>query len=114
MIFELKEEHLKLLEKLNLQWAGENRRKHRVDWISVNKHEKFINGGTNTLFEVYNILTGGSPSDFCECDNAEIEVCRRLYLETQEAMQVVLQTRSFKLGKYKRDMNTNVWSFIGE
>ncbi len=117
MIFELKEEHLKLLEKLNLQWAGESLFKCELGWISADEYKKFMDvsfSPYNTkVFEVYNILTGGSISDFCRCNNnAEIESCRKIYLEVQEAMQIVLQTRSFKLGKYKRDMN-NVWSFLG-
>ena len=114
--FELKEEHIKLLK--HLRW-------------SINK-ENIINGvanegdeiappfGEHNIYEAFDIILNGKPSNFNPNEETEFpeysdeqkEAWGELYNELTIALEIILFTQSFELGKYKARYNERIWKKI--
>jgi hypothetical protein len=90
--FELKEEHIKLLSNFNIYWVDNS-----YDG-APGVYPKKPYGNSNVMRDVAKIV----GEDYCE-DN-DIEQIKRLYkwhTETEIALTVVLQAKSFEPGIYQ-------------
>jgi hypothetical protein len=113
LIFELKEEHLKLLK--NLRW-------------SLNK-DKIISGvadegdgvappfGEVNLYEGIDLILNGRPAgvdlltveEFPEYSEEQKAEWDKLYADLPMALDIVLYTGKFELGKYKTRYHLRDW-----
>lgn len=116
LIFELKEEHVKLLKEL--RW-------------SVNK-DNIINGvgddgdevappfGENNIYEAIDLILNGKPmdidfmthEDFPVYTESQIAEWDKLYSELPMALDVILYNGNFELGTYKTRYHLRDWKKI--
>lgn len=104
--FEIKLEHIKLLQKMFVGW---NRGEFGAPAIDSKKPY----GNSNVIADIAEII--GEPS--YESDDGEryyvrasADKCRKLHAETRLALQIILRTGQFQIGKYIRPTNyTQDW-----
>jgi len=92
--FELKEEHILLLQNMYWETDGES------SAPAVNGKRPY--GNSNVAPDIAEILGVELPDsgNERECDDVANELCR-IHYGTTTAIQVILQTKSFKPGLYK-------------
>lgn len=106
--FELREEHLKLLEHAYVSWND-------VEHGAPEINPKRPYGDSGVAWSMAEILGIQAPDPE---DDAALEPfydrMRTLHEETQFALQIVLCTRSFQPGRYRRldDYDTRLWERI--
>lgn len=98
MTFELKREHIKLLSKMKIGWD--------IDGFGVPGVDRTSPFGFNdstpyqTIAEILGIEKQNGDNEFTvEQDKYMMSV----YRETDQALQIILQSQSFQPGIYKRD-----------
>jgi hypothetical protein len=103
--FELKQEHLTLLEQLSFSVSKDDIIQGVKDEID-NIAPPF---GANSIYEAIDLIINGKPDgidpftteteiEYSEEQKAEWDA---LYRELPTAMEIILSTKSFTLGKYK-------------
>jgi hypothetical protein len=116
IIFELKQEHLTLLEHLNFSVNKDNIIQGVKDEID-NIAPPF---GANSIYEAFDLIFNGKPDgvdpftteteiQYSEEQKAEWDA---LYRELPTAIEIILKTKSFTLGKYKCFSYNNIWKLI--
>lgn len=109
--FELKEDHLKLLKHLS--------------WQELTEDKRIITEGLNSPFggidyyEDMGIIIFGKPEDFDPLEGnpfswtkEQKEEMDKLIVELPLAIEVILSTGSFELGKYKSRYHIGEWKRI--
>lgn len=102
--FELKQEHLTLLEHLSFSVNKNNIIQGVKDEID-NVAPPF---GANSIYEAIDLALNGKPENFDPLTETEIEYSDEqkaewdaLYHELPTALEIVLSLKTFTLGKYK-------------
>ena len=116
LIFELKEEHVKLLK--NLRWSMN--KDNIVSGVADEGDEIAPPFGEVNLYEAIDIILNGKPSnidfmtheDFPEYSQEQIAEWDKLYSELPMALDVILYTGSFELGIYKSRYYLRDWKKI--
>jgi hypothetical protein len=114
--FELKQEHLTLLENLSFSVNKNNIIQGVKDEID-NIAPPF---GANSIYEAIDLIFNGKPEgidpftteteiEYTEEQKAEWD---SLYRELPTAMEIILSTKSFTLGKYKCISYKKDWKLI--
>ena len=100
--FELKEEHLQLLERAYWEW-------HDCEYGAPSMDPKRPYGNSDVTGDVAEII-GEQPKKCPHCDEfiyeLDTERYDELHRETLHALEVICQTRSFELGVYVRPGNS--------
>lgn len=107
--FELTEDHIKLVRRLNIGW---NRMATAYDG-APGACEKRPYGNQDWLSDVRDILTGSiNPSE----SETEADVLRyaKLHSETATALQIILVTGMFAPGRYRSIKWLQNWQIIPE
>lgn len=91
-IFILKKEHLKLLQRAYVRWEDCEFGAPAIDC-------KRPYGNSSVFQDIAEILEIEYPE---EPSREYMDALNRLHAETQIALQIILQTQAFKLGKYKQ------------
>jgi len=119
IVFELKEEHVKLLK--HLRW-------------SINKNDNIIRGvsdegddiappfGENNIYDAMDLILNGVPADFKPFETEDIkeyskeqkEVWDALYNELPMALDVILYNGSFELGTYRTKFHDRNWKKVNK
>lgn len=119
IVFELKEEHIKLLK--HLRW-------------SVNNNDNIIRGvsdegddiappfGENNIYDAMDLILNGVPADFNPFETEDIkeyskeqkEVWDALYNELPMALDVILYNGSFELGTYRTKFHDRNWKKVNK
>jgi len=116
IIFELKEEHVKLLK--HLRWSIDDNK------IIVNKgddgDEIAPPFGFDTIYEAIDLILNGksknidpfSQEDFVDYTDEQKAAWDKLYSELPMALDVILYNGHFELGKYKTRWHLRDWKKI--
>jgi hypothetical protein len=101
-IFELKEEHIKLLSHMWISWH-EGYSEFGSPVIDLKRPY----GNSNVIADMYEILEGESIDElveqrvsYNEFEQRYYEKYKQLHKETETALQIVLHTKSFETGTY--------------
>ena len=105
-VFQLTEDHVKLLSNFWIQWQFDEYGAPEVD-------PKRPYGNSDVEDDICEIL-GWTREDVDDWDDpvysdSQRQEARRLHLETDTALQIVLTTRSFVPGRYTADRYRNDW-----
>jgi len=113
MVFDLREEHLKLLSEANIVWDD-------CEFGAPGMDPKRPYGNSDVTGDIAEIIklpkTKNNYDEDEECwkENAEDKLSD-LHRQVMIAMKIVLRCRSFKLGKYQRtDKYKDDWKYMGE
>ena len=96
--FTLTEEHLLLLENCFINWQDDE-----TGAPEINPKRPY--GSTRVACDIHKLLTNEDKADD-EMSDIEVDRCLELHRETDTALEIVLQTRSFKPGEYTRNTNS--------
>lgn len=103
--FELKEEHLKLLENAEVRWEDCEFGAPAIDC-------KRPYGNSSAEYDICEIL--GIEEDKSNEDSPysqeDLDYANKMHVETETALAIILQTRSFTLGTY--EMACYKWELI--
>ena len=129
-IFEVKEEHLKLLRRTNVGWDGGEFGAPEIDPKKPYGNSdvlqdmveiigmKEVNRNTFkfNLFGKEYLISGEDKYNLEFEDQEELEkVLIKLHRETETVLQIVLNTGQFKAGKYELVDEYGIdWKFVGE
>lgn len=108
MEFILKEEHIKLLNNVFIQWNNAEFGAPEID-----PKRPYGNSGTQIFVDMMDILNIEKKYDM----NDEIIITKDMYnylytlhKELETALQIILRLKSFRCGKYKKE---NEYSYSG-
>lgn len=112
IIFELKEEHIKLLKFLKWSIMENNFIVSTTDVL-----EDKAPFDSDNLYEAMDLILNGRPENFnpyyvgepIEYSPEQIAEWDKLYKELPTALEVILYTGSFKLGTYKTRWHDRNW-----
>lgn len=100
--FYLKQDHLRLLEQINICWDDEEYGVPKVD------NDQPIGNSVSEPIE----------NKLCDClnindrDGKDVEYANKIYNELDTAMQIVLSNKTFKTGVFEREKSSDNWSRI--
>lgn len=104
-MFELKEEHIKLLQNFWITWNW-----YEYGAPSVDPKRPFgnsyVEGDIASILEIIPFKDSDGELHFTK---EQIDKCNKIYKETETALQIVLSTKSFITGLYKCEQYTNKW-----
>jgi hypothetical protein len=109
--FELKEEHVKLLTHLKFN-LNEKSLSSTIEYGTPYGGDDFYEDCSLILFGVKKVsvdLKAESIIDVSEEDKSFID---KIYSELPKALNVILNTNSFEIGKYKTKFGRNNWKKI--
>ncbi len=109
--FELKEEHVKLLQ--HLRWS---KGKNNVI-VGLDEEEDSVPFGENNIYEAIDLILNGRPEEFNPHEDDAIinysteqkEIWDKLYSELPTALDIILYTGKFELGNYKTKFHDRNW-----
>ena len=116
IIFELKEEHIKLLK--NLRW---NMKENIVVGVSKDEEDEYsLPFNEQNLYEAIDLVLNGKPEnlDILTTDepkyytNEQILEWDKLYSELPMALDIILYRGSFELGTFKTKWYDRDWKKI--
>ena len=110
IVFELKDEHIKLLKQLS--WTSNNK-----IIVSVDDLEEQLLFGENNVYEAVDMILNGKPEnfdpfnteDFPEYSPEQIAEWDKLLSELPTALNIILYNCSFETGTYKTKFNQRLW-----
>jgi hypothetical protein len=113
ILFELKEEHVKLLK--NLRWSLNTDK--IISGVADEGDEIAPPFGENNLYEAIDLILNGKPEgvnllevdEFAEYTDEQMAEWDKLYAELPMALDVILYTGKFELGKYKTRYHLRDW-----
>jgi hypothetical protein len=100
--FTMKEEHLKLLRAMNVDWDSSEFGAPGID-------PKRPYGNGDAIRDIANILGVELQYDAEGVISAQQNYLHRLHLDTGIALQVVLATGEFSVGQYEADLYDRNW-----
>ena len=111
---EIRENHLKLLK--HLKWSLNDKKLI----VNISDEEDSTIFNENNLYDACDIILNGVPIDFDPFNTSEIKQYSteeksewdKLYSELPLVLSVILQTQSFKIGKYKCKYHDQVWKKV--
>ncbi len=92
--FELKEEHVKLLSSTYVGWQDCETGAPAID-------PKRPYGNSSVALDIYEVLTGEFIDDSEDLGEELVDEYMKLHEETETALQIILQTKSFEVGTYR-------------
>jgi hypothetical protein len=111
-IFYLTENHIKLLKRMHVYWDDAG----YLGAPAIDLKRPY--GDSCVLSDIWEIITGVDVE--CSCGDQktltedEKNICIKLHKEMDSALQIVLQTGAFKIGKYEWMSYSVGWKFIEE
>lgn len=94
--FELKEEHLKLLENAEIRWEDCEFGAPAIDC----KRPYGNSSAEYDICEILEIEEDKSNEDY-PYSQEDLDYANKMHEETENALSIILQTRSFELGTYE-------------
>ena len=115
LLFELKEEHLKLLKFL--RWSINDK---NFIVSTEDDNEDPAPFGANNLYEGIDLILNGKPANFDPLNTEDIETYSneqkaewdKLYSELPTSLAIILQTQKFEIGLYKAKFHDQIWKKI--
>ena len=116
LIFELKEEHVKLLK--NLRWSVN--KNNILSGVADEGDDIAPPFGEVNLHEAIDLILNGKPSnidlmtheEFPEYSEEQIAEWDKLYSELPMALDIILYTGHFELGTYKSRYHLRDWKKV--
>jgi hypothetical protein len=113
IVFELKEEHIKLLKHLRWSVSKEN----IISGISDEGDDVAPPFGENNIYDAIDLILNGLPSDFDPFNTEDIKEYTKeqtdtwdsLYKELPMALDVILYNGHFELGTYRTKFHDRNW-----
>ena len=113
IIFELKEEHVKLVK--HLRWSINN--DNIISGIGDDGDDIAPPFGENNIYDAIDLIIHGRPDDFNpfevedikEYSDEEKATYDALYNELPTALEIILSTGSFQLGTYRTKFHDRNW-----
>lgn len=113
LIFDLKEEHIKLLK--NLSWSLNSDK--IISGVADEGDEIAPPFGETNLYEAIDLILNGKPEgvnllevdEFTEYSSEQMAEWDKLYAELPMALDIILYTGKFELGKYKTRYHLRDW-----
>jgi hypothetical protein len=104
-IFELTEEHIKLLRSAYVGWDY-------CEYGAPRINPKRPYGNSDVAYDIYETLGWEFGTD--ENDEPDLDEARaaKIHEETETALQIVLRTGSFTPGTYVRDLPWDDWTLV--
>lgn len=97
--FTLTEDHIKLLENTYVEWSDRENGAPAID-------SKRPYGNSNVAYDVAEILEwsyGKDEENYEELSSEQLYQADKLHRETETALEIVLQTKSFIPGNYEKE-----------
>lgn len=118
IVFELKEEHVKLLKHLRFSINKVN----VISGVADDGDEFAPPFGENNIYDAMDLILNGKPKEFNPFETEELTEYAddqkaewdKLYSELPMALEVVLSTLSFELGTYKTKFHDRNWKKINK
>lgn len=105
--FVLKEDHIKLMSRMWVQWQDCEYGAPEID-----PKRPYGNSGEFQIFMDMCLALGIEPetcgSDDDEFGEVQAEMLRKLHLEIEDALQIVLVCTTFETGLYEKDKYNNL------
>ena len=113
LVFELKEEHVKLLK--HLRWSIN--KDNIINGVGIEEGDIAPPFGDNNIYEAIDLILNGktkeidllSYDEFPEYSEEQKSVWDNLYSELPTALDVILYNGHFELGKYKTRYHIRDW-----
>lgn len=113
IIFELKDDHIKLLRELS--WSLDD--KNTIVNLNNNGDELAPPFGFDTIYEAIDLILNGKTKDIDPFnDDTVVEYTEeqkllwdKLYSELPTALEIILFNKSFETGKFKRRYHIKEW-----
>ena len=93
MIFNLTNDHIKLIQRMYVEWSHDEYGAPSID-------PKRPYGNSDVEYDIAEIL-GYEENEDGEYEEEILEYCQEIHKETQYALQVILGKKTFKVGTYK-------------
>lgn len=116
IIFDLKEEHVKLLK--HLRWSVNTN--NIISGVSDEGDEIAPPFGENNIYDAIDLILNGVPADFNPLETEDIkeyspeqkEAWDALYTELPMALDVILYNGHFDLGTYRTKFHDRNWKKV--
>ena len=113
IVFELKEEHVKLLKQL--RWS--KNKENIISGVSDEGDDIAPPFGENNLYDAIDLILNGVPADFKPFDTEDIKEYSaeqkaewdKLYSELPMALDVILYNGHFNTGTYRTKFHDRNW-----
>ena len=117
IVFELTENHVKLLK--NLRWSMNE--KNIISGVGYDGDEDIPPFGENNIYDAIDLILNGLPAEFDPLNTDELRVYSEeeknkwdsLYAQLPTALNIILQRQSFETGIFRTKYHDINWIKIG-
>lgn len=118
IVFELKEEHVKLVK--HLRWSVN--KNNIISGVADEGDEIAPPFGENNIYDAIDLIINGRPADFNPLEEEEIKEYSAeekakydaLYKELPTALEIILSVGTFDLGTYRTKYHDRNWKKVNK